>query len=87
LIPAGCELNARHIKVLRTWGIAEIQVNGEEQSSTTLLKIAPEVLARLEGELSKLFWDYDKGAVVQQEVFKLALRRRARAILNNAANH
>lgn len=89
LIPAGCELSQRHIKILRTWGISEIQVEGAEQTSTTLLKIAPEVLQRLEAELRKLFWQFDPASTAEQEVFKLALRRRARAAIaqGHASNH
>lgn len=89
LIPAGCELSARHIKILRTWGISEIQIDGEEKNSTTLLKISPEVLQRLDAELRKLFWQFDAGSAAQQEIFKLALRRRARAAITqgHAANH
>lgn len=87
LIPAGCELSARHIKVLRTWGIAEIQVDGEEQASTTMMKIAPEVLERLEAELRKQFWSLDPESEAQKEVFNLALRRRARAVVNHVPNN
>jgi hypothetical protein len=86
LIPAGCVLTARHINILRTWGISEIQTEGEEQEATTLITIAPEILARLEAELQKLFWQYDPGSSVQREIFQLALRRRARAFLNQGSH-
>ena len=86
LIPAGCELNSRHIKILRTWGVSEIQVDGEEKGSTTLLKIDPKLLEKLEAELKSLFWNFEKDLPAQQEIFKLALRRRARAVLNQAPN-
>jgi hypothetical protein len=87
LAPAGCILTARHIKILRTWGISEIQIDGEEQGSTTLMTIAPDVLHRLEDELMKIFWDFDPALPAQQEIFKLALRRRARAFLNQTPSH
>jgi hypothetical protein len=87
LIPAGCALSARHIKMLRTWGVSEIQIEGEESGSTTLLKIAPEVLERLESELKKFFWDFDAAAPAQKEIFNLVLRRRARASLNHGQLH
>jgi hypothetical protein len=86
LIPAGCELTARHIKILRTWGISEIQVDGAESDSTTLLKIAPEILQRLEAELKKIFWEFDPDNAAQREIFKLALRRRARNALNQVGH-
>lgn len=86
LAPAGCELSARHIKILRTWGVSEVQIEGEEQGSTTLLKIAPEVLQRIEEELKKLFWDFDPEVPVQKEIFNLALRHRARAAINQSGH-
>lgn len=83
LLPAGCELTARHIKVLRTWGISEIQVEGGGPSgSTTLLKVAPEILENLRAELKALFWPGDHDAPAQQEIFRLALRNRVRIHLN-----
>lgn len=82
LVPAGCVLTARHINILRTWGISEIQTDGEDKESTTLVTIAPEVLQRLEEELKKLFWEYDPKIPAQKELFQLALRRNARASLN-----
>ncbi len=78
LIPAGCELSARHIRILQTWGVSEIQIEGEEPTSTTLLRVSPEVLQRLQSELEAIFWDFDAAIPVQNEIFKLALRRRAR---------
>jgi hypothetical protein len=86
LVPAGCVLTERHIKILRTWGISEVQIDGEEQGSTTLMTIAPDVLCRMEDELRKTFWEFDSKLPVQQEIFKLALRRRARAFLNQSPN-
>jgi hypothetical protein len=83
LIPAGCEITQRHIKVLRTWGISEIQIDGGDPSgSTTLLKVAPEVLERMSAELRALFWAGDDNGAPQQEIFRLALRQRVRTHLN-----
>ena len=82
LIPAGCVLSARHINILRTWGISEVQTEGEEQEAATLITIAPEILEKLEAELKNSFWQYDPKSPVQHEIFQLALRRRARAFLN-----
>jgi hypothetical protein len=81
LIPSGCTLTARHINILRTWGISDIVTEGEDQSSTTLVTLAPEILQELNDELKKHFWDYDEKIPAQKEIFNLALRRRARAAL------
>lgn len=86
LAPAGCVLTARQIKILRTWGVSEILIEGEEQSSTTLMTLAPDVLNRLEDELAKTFWEFDASFPAQKEIFNLALRRRARAFLNEGSH-
>jgi hypothetical protein len=86
LIPEGCVLTARHINILRTWGISEIQTEGEDQDSTTLVTIAPEVLQKLEKELKALFWEFDPRMPAQKEIFHLALRRQARAFLNHSSH-
>lgn len=85
LIPAGCELTARHINILRTWGISEIQTEGND-APNPLTTIAPEVLRRLQDELSKIFWNYDPNFPAQQEVFRLALLRRARTAATQGSN-
>lgn len=83
LLPAGCELTERHIKVLRTWGVSEIQIEGGGRTgSTTLLKVAPELLEKFRAELNALFWPGDSEGAAQKEIFRLALRGRVRAHLN-----
>jgi hypothetical protein len=80
LIPSGCELTARHIRVLKTWGIPEIQVEacGEaEDPSNPLLKLSPEQVAAIESEMRARFWRFDEANPVQQEILKLTVRRRA----------
>ncbi len=84
LIPAGCALTEKHIQVLNAWGIAEVQVqscDGAEDSRDILQSLSPERLQQLTDELKSIFWDPIESGPVQQEVFGLALRRKAKQSL------
>ena len=81
LLPAGCALSERQINTLHAWGVTEVSVesaDGLDSSSDPLAKLPPELAARLTAEVKGLFWDFDEANPVQQEVFRLALRRKAR---------
>ncbi len=84
LIPAGCALSGRHIDILSAWGIAEIQVEacgGSEDLADPLQQLPPETLGQLTRELQAVFWEPADESPVQQEVFNLVLRRRAKQAL------
>jgi hypothetical protein len=81
LIPAGCELTPKHIKILNAWGIGEVSVENpgpSEEEPDALAKLSPEAAAKLEAELKQRFWKFDPNDPIQKEVFRLALHRRAR---------
>lgn len=84
LLPAGCELTARHLKILQTWGIPEIQVESgadPEAEKDPLERLGPEAAARLEADTLRAFRRLDPANPVQQELFRLILRRKARQLL------
>lgn len=84
LIPAGCALSDRQINILNAWGIAEIQVEAcddSEESTDILQQLPPETLQKISEEIASAFWDPIDKNPVQQEVFNLVLRRRAKQIL------
>ena len=81
LIPAGCEMTPKHIKILNAWGIGEVSVENpgpSEEEPDALAKLSPEAAAKLEAELKQRFWKFDTNDPIQKEVFRLALQRRAR---------
>jgi hypothetical protein len=84
LVPAGCALSGRQIDILSAWGIAEIQVEAcgdSEDLTDPLQQLPPETLERLRGDLAAAFWEPPEEGPVQQEIFKLVLRRRAKQAL------
>lgn len=89
LIPAGCELTARHIRILQTWGITEVSVEstGEESEAVDPLKqVPPEVLERLTEEVRLACPALDKAQAVQAELFRLLLARKVRRFFSNGPN-
>jgi hypothetical protein len=84
LLPAGAELTARHLKVLRSWGITEVTVQATheaEDASDPLRRIPPEALARIEAALREIFYKFEPAQALPQTVFRLMLLRQARRAL------
>jgi hypothetical protein len=86
LIPAGCALSGRQIAILSSWGIADIQVEAcgdSEDLGDLLQQLPPETLEQFTRDLKAAFWELADESPVQQEVFNLVLRRRAKQALQN----
>ena len=84
LVPAGCQISARHIKILRTWGVSEVNVvdAGEgEDSMDPVSRLRAEQAARLESEMAALFHGRQADNSVMAELYRLAHRRRASEML------
>ena len=84
LIPSGCALTEKHIEILRSWGVAELQVDaaGKADNSTDpWLRLPPDVADKLAQELRAIFRGFDPNNPVQQELYHLLLRRKARQYL------
>jgi hypothetical protein len=83
ILPAGFVLTERHISLLQSWGVSEVNVEaaGEEEApSDPLALLPPETLARLTQETQARFWKYDAANPVEQEILRLVLRRKARGM-------
>jgi hypothetical protein len=88
LIPAGCVLTEKHINVLNTWGIAEVQLESDatvEDSGDVLQGMPAEILEQTRSELTRIFWDPIDKSSVQAEAFDLVLRRKAGQITGQEA--
>jgi hypothetical protein len=81
LLPVGCEIRPKHIEILQCWGITDVDVeafDGLEEPENPIELLPPKVAARLETELRKRFWNFNPNNLVQKEVFRLALKRKAK---------
>lgn len=84
LIPSGCELTARHIRILQTWGVPEVTVEsaGEDKGQADpLAKLSPEAAAKLTSETRAVFWKFDESNPAQKELLRLSILRKARQLL------
>ncbi len=79
LFPAGTQLTDRHLTILGSWGVLDVDVDAPEGMTTTdpLVQIAPEELSRLTGDLKARFLSLDEGDPVAMEVFRVMLKREA----------
>jgi hypothetical protein len=83
LIPSGCELKVRQINILQAWGVAEVEIEStaaSEAASDPFAKIPPELVASMTAELKALFWQPDETSPVYNEILRLMLLRRAKAL-------
>ena len=86
LIPAGCCLTERHLTILESWGVTEIEVavpEGMDVVADPLAKLAPETLERLRAEASSRFVEVDEGNPAAVEVVQIVLRRLARKLASS----
>ena len=81
LMPTGCELSERHIRILKTWGIAEISVqtdDAEEDKAESRRPAPVEVSPARVRALKARFFQFEETNPVQQEILRLLLRRQTK---------
>jgi hypothetical protein len=81
ILGSGVELNAKHLRMFRMWGIAEANIVGiEDQVGNDLhvTDVNPEVLAEIERNLLLLFRNTDLSYPAMGELFRLCLLRKVR---------
>ncbi len=86
LIPAGCVLGEKHLALLNSWNIAEIDVeedSSNEPETNILDRFTPEALAALKLKVQARFYHFEESNPIIQEAFRLALLREAAAQLNH----
>ena len=55
LIPEGASLSERHVQALMVWGVAKIEVEGDEPEGAQAEAPSPEALARAEAAVEQRF--------------------------------
>ena len=62
LLKSGTEIQEKHLKVLRTWGVMGVDVEGDIGASDQIVELCdmpPEVIAAIEGEIEERFSGVD----------------------------
>jgi hypothetical protein len=81
LLKSGTELQAKHLKVLRTWGIAGAEVagdeavGGEQQAEADFGALTADEAAAVKAELKSRFASVDIGDPFIRALAELVLRR------------
>ncbi|MFQ5469886.1 MAG: hypothetical protein ACE5EH_06200 [Gammaproteobacteria bacterium] len=80
LLRAGTELTEKHIKVFKTWGVTEANIEGVSKESVAneeLEQLSPEILKDAEDKTRHLFRHCDLENPVSAELYRLCVMARA----------
>ncbi|SDU09388.1 hypothetical protein SAMN05444156_1919 [Verrucomicrobium sp. GAS474] len=80
LIRSGMELKERHLTLIRSWGVTEVVVRGEEKPKGEAIDVSPEAYAWAENSLKLRFSKAPLNDPVMQEIFRQSVMRKARTI-------
>ncbi|MBW4056697.1 MAG: hypothetical protein HIU83_15110 [Proteobacteria bacterium] len=81
LLGSGAELNAKHIRMFRTWGVMEADIIGIDDQAccaSFAADVDPECMVVTENELRPLFRNADLSYPAMGELFRLCLLRKVR---------
>ncbi len=87
LIPAGAEIQEKHLKALRLWGVLSVDVEGGPSSDAELQALEPWALESAEKQLARLFSVSGRDHPLLEALFDLCRRRLAGRIQEEAASH
>lgn len=88
LMKSGAKITEKHIKILKSWGITEADVQKatkrdiEDADSKDL---DPELLEKAETEVTRFFSHADRSHPAVKELFYLCILRKAKSILEKKA--
>jgi hypothetical protein len=80
LLGSGTELSERHLYILKTWGVLEVEIAGAEEVSSGLESektIDSALLASIEREITPLFRYADNDHPAIKELMRLRILREA----------
>jgi putative nucleotidyltransferase with HDIG domain len=88
LLTKGQQIQSKHIRIFKIWGIAEVGVEGESQNkkSNTQMNIDPDRLERITEETKFLFKHVDLSHPVIEELFRITLLHKSRQEQNDSEN-
>jgi hypothetical protein len=82
LIPSGCALTQKHIRILKTWGVHDVQVepfgDAQDGENGAAAAVNPEEWARIEQELKSKFWEFNQDEPFYVELLRLVTQRKAK---------
>jgi hypothetical protein len=82
LLGAGTELTERHLYILRTWGVVEVEIVGIEDKCTDTEApetIDPNLLESIESKISPIFYHTDRDHPAIKELMRMRITREAKS--------
>lgn len=80
LLPAGVELDEKHLKIFRTWGISEADIEGESEEEESIeeidFNVDPLVMAKAQQEVEQLFIHNDVQHQMIRELMRICISKR-----------
>jgi hypothetical protein len=83
LVPAGAIITPKHLALLNSWNIREIDVEAGGQTEAPLdafATLSGDARDKLIAEIQAIFWDPAGKNLIQAAIFQTALQRRARRL-------
>jgi len=80
LIPEGHELSERHVRALKTWGIAHVEIAGGDDASEQFGTADPESLSEATEALEDLFSRVDREHPFLDRLYDYCLNRKAHCV-------
>jgi hypothetical protein len=83
LLGSGTEIDEKHIRIFKTWGIVEVDIRGAEESRTERFDdLHPDlsIVNQAKKDLMQIFRHTDLVSPVIRELFRIALDSRVRAM-------
>ena len=80
LLGAGTELSERHLYILRTWGVIEVEIAGADDNKEDLKSgksVDPALWAAVEREITPLFRHADNNHPAIKELMRMRILREA----------
>jgi hypothetical protein len=84
LLGSGTEIDERHIRIFKTWGIVEVDIQGVEESRTETdddFHADITIVNQAKKDLLQIFRHTDLVSPVIRELFRIALDNRVRAMM------
>ena len=81
LLRSGTEITEKHLRVLRSWGIQQVDIEGPtppDSEETLLLRASPELLDRAHAAVAARFQHTDPAHPAIAELMRLAIRAELR---------
>ena len=83
LLRAGTEITDRHMNILRTWGVSEVDIENvtqEEVAAQAALQFDPEAFEKAEERIEQVFMHADRSQATVRELIRLCILREVRAL-------